>query len=179
MSPGDGGSAKSRSVPQRAGVGLYVALLSVQLAGVVMLLMNMIPLYRLMVLDFANYRPDSRPWWAGAGMWLIQTAYWLRVRLHPVLPLMRSVVLGHIVAFVARLGFVSVTAGFTVMFLNRFESLRDMNYPPLRALVVLLIFFSLFCSTLELELLAKAFQESRPAGQPSPTGVKPGGSHSS
>ena len=46
------------------------------------------------------------------------------------------------------------------MFLNRFEALRDMNYPPLRALVVLLIFFSLFCWTLELERLAKALQES-------------------
>ena len=150
--------------PKGRELRLYWALLSVQLAGVVILLVNMVPLYRLMVLDFTNYRPDSRPWWAAAGMLLIQTAYWLHVRLHPPLPQTRSVLLGHIVAFVARLGFVAVTSAFSVMFLNRFEALRDLNYPPLRALVVLMIFFSLFCWTLELERLAKALQESNHEG---------------
>ena len=38
-----------------------------------------------------------------------------------------------------------------------FVALRDMNYPPLRALAVL----SLFCWTLELERLAKALQEDK------------------
>lgn len=150
---------RSRVGPKRRGRWLYFALLSAQIAGVAILLMNMIPLYRLMVLDFSNYRPDLRPWWAIAGMVLIQTGYWFRVRLHPPLPRIRSIVVGHIVAFVARMGFVTVTAGFTVMFLNRFEGLRGMNYSPLRALVVVMIFFSLFCWTLELEQLAKAIQE--------------------
>lgn len=152
---------KSRFGPAWRGVRLYFSLLSVQTAGVAILLVNMVPLYRLMALDFSNYKPDLSPWWAIAGMLLIQTAYWLRVRLHPPLPRTGSIVLGHIVLFVARISFVTVTAGFTVMFLNRFEALKNMNYPPLRALVVLMIFFSLFCWTLELERLAKALQESK------------------
>ena len=81
---------------------MYFSLLSVQFAGVAILLVNMIPLYRLMVLDFSNYRPDLRPAWAIAGMLLIQVAYWLRVRLNPPLPQTGTIVLGHIVAFVAR-----------------------------------------------------------------------------
>ena len=154
----------SRSGPRWPGSRLYWVLLSAQLVGVVILLMNMIPLYRVMVLDFSRYTPDAKPWWAVAGMLFTQTAYWLRVRLHPPLPRTRSVVLGHIVAFVARIGFVSATAAFTVMFLNRFEALRDMSYPPLRALGVLMICFTLFCATLELEHLAKALQEDDQAG---------------
>ena len=160
MSPEETAIEKSHSGPQWRGLGLYVVLLSLQTAGVAILLANMLPLYRLMAMDFANYKPDLRPTWAIAGMLSIQIAYWLRVRLNPPLPQGRNIVLGHIVAFVARLSFVAVTAGFTVMFLNRRDALRDINYSQLRALVVLMIFFSLFCWNLELERLAKALQES-------------------
>lgn len=159
MSAKDSKTVKARGGPKLRGVGLYLCLLAVQSAGVALLLANLIPLYRLMALDFAKYRPDVRTWWAIAGMLLIQIAYWLRVRLDPPLPRKGSMVLGHIVLFAARMLFVSVTASFTVMFLNRFEALRNMNYPPLRALVVLVMFFSIFCWTLELERLGKALQE--------------------
>lgn len=151
---------KRRCGPKWRGLRLYFSLLSVQTAGVAILLANMIPLYRLMALDFSKYKPDLRPWWAITGMLLIQVAYWLRMRLQPPLPRTRNIVLSHIVSFVARISFVSVTATFTVMFLNRFEDLKNINYPPLRALVVLMMFFSLFCWTLELERLAKALQGS-------------------
>ena len=159
MSPENRETEKSGFRPKWRGLRLYWALLSAQLVGAAILLVNLIPLYRLMALDFPNYRPDQRPWWAIAGMLLIQTAYWLRVRLDPPLPQTGSVVLGHIVAFVAKISFVAATAAFTVMFLNRSVALRAMHYSPLRALVVLAIFFSLFCWTLELERLAKGLQE--------------------
>ena len=156
----DAATEKSQAGPKWRGMTLYWILLSAQGAGASILLMNMIPLYRLMALDFPSYRPDVRPSWAIVGILLLQTAYWLRVRLQPPLPRTRSIVLGHVVAFVARIGFVAATAAFTAMFLNRFEALRDMNYPPFRALGVLMIFFALFCWTLELERLARALQAS-------------------
>lgn len=159
MSLGNAATEKSHFRLRPRGVGLCFSLLAVQTAGVAILLANCIPLYRLMALDFANYRPDLRPWWAIAGMVVIQVAYWLRVRLDPPLPRRGNIVLGPIVLFAARMIFVSVTAGFTVMFLNRFDALRNMNYSPLRALVVLMMFFSIFCWTLELERLGKALQE--------------------
>lgn len=142
--------------------GLYFPLLAAQTAGLAILLVNLIPLYRLMVLDFGNYKPDQMPWWwVIGGTLLIQVAYWLRVQLQPRLPRRGNLVFAHILLFAARMIFVSVTAGFTVMFLNRFEQLRDMNYPPLRAAAVLMVFFSIFCWTLEIERLAKALQERK------------------
>ena len=146
---------------RRRRLQLYFALLTLQTVGVAILLVNMIPLYRMMVLDFANYKPDLRPWWAFAGVLLIQVAYWLRVRLQPSLPGIEGTVLGHLILFAARMSFVTVTAGFTVMFLNRIEDLRRIDYPPVRALIVLAISFSLFCWTLELERLGKALQRDK------------------
>ena len=161
MNAKDSTSENDLCGPKPRGLGLYFLLLSVQTVGVVILLANLIPLYRLMALDFANYRPDPRFWWAIAGLLLIQAAYWLRVRLQPPLPRTGNTVAGHIVSFIAKISFVSVTAAFTQMFLNRYEALISMNYPPLRALVVLMLFFSIFCWTLELERLAKALQGSK------------------
>lgn len=143
------------------GLGLYFSLLSAQTVGTAVLLSNMIPLYRLMAMDFANYIPDARPWWAIAGILLIQGAYWLRMHLQLPLPRTRNTLLGHILAFATKLTFVAVTASFSVMFINRFQALKEMNYPPLRALGVLIMFFSLFCWTLDLERLAKVLQEEK------------------
>lgn len=142
--------------PKPRGPRLYLFLLSVQTAGVAMLLANLIPLWRLMALDFANYKPDPRSWWAFTGMLLIQVAYWVSVRVRPATPRIGSLLAGHMVSFVSRLSFVAVTAAFADMFLKRYESLKELNYPPLRALLVLVMFFSIFCWTLELERLSKA-----------------------
>jgi hypothetical protein len=161
MSSEDTLTEKDCCGPKWRGVGSYFFLLSVQTVGVALLLANLIPLYRLMATDFANYAPDPRTWWAFTGMAMVQIAYWLRVRLQPAMPRAAIMLLGHIVSFVGRISFVAVTAAFTDMFLKRFESLSAMDYPPLRALAVLIMFFTIFCWTLELERLAKALQGSK------------------
>lgn len=161
MSGEDTTVEKARGGLKGRGVGLFFSLLAVQTAGVALLLANIIPLYRLLALDFANYKPDPRTWWAFTGMLLVQVAYWLRVRLQPPLPRAGSTLLGHVLQFVARLSFVAVTAAFADMFLKRFDAMKDMDYPPLRALGVLFIFFSIFCWTLDLERLAKALRGTK------------------
>lgn len=147
--------------PRRQSAWLYFLLLAVQTAGAVLLLSNWIPLYQTMAQDFAKYTPDPTPWWAVAGVVLIQAAYWPQLRLQPPVPRRGGVVLGHIILFVARVSFVSVTASFAMMFFNRFESLRDMQYSPIRALLVLVMFFTVFCWTFELERLAAALRKGR------------------
>lgn len=143
------------------GLGLYWLLLSVETGGTAVLFSNLLPLYRVMAFDFGNYRPDPAAWWAIIGIVLTQVPYWLGRRLQPRLPRLKSTILSHILAFVAKLSFVAVTASFSVMFLNRAEALKQMNYPPLRVLVVLVMFFALFCWTLELERLSKALQRDK------------------
>lgn len=126
----------------------------------ILLVANTVPLYRMMAADFAHYKPDPRPWWAVAGMLVVQIAYWIGVRSRLPLPPMRNIVLGHLVSFAARMTFVVMTASFTMIFMNKYEALMEMDYPPLRALLVFGIFFSVFCWMLELERLAKALQGS-------------------
>lgn len=165
MNGQDTGDEKAFGDPTWRGVGLYAVLLALQTAGVVLVLVNIVPLYRLMALDFANYKPNVWPWGEITGTLVIHAAYWSRVWLQPPLPRSRNVVLGHLVQFSARLLFVSVTAAFTVMFMNRLPQLRALDYSPLRALLVLVMFFGVFCWTLELERLAAVLQKPGSPGK--------------
>ena len=69
----------------------------------------------------------------------------------------RQLVLGHAIQFLGRLSFVFIRGMFSVVFFTRFESLEFSIWKVLFLLVVL---FSLFCYTLDLDRLAKAFSEA-------------------
>jgi uncharacterized membrane-anchored protein len=146
----------ARAMEAPRGPGLYLLLLAVQTAGVVMVLMNGVPIYRQMAGDFSKHQ--SQPgvlWWAVMAAALIQVAYWLRIRLQPPLPRGVHVVISHLVSFVARLSFVLASSSFAVMFLVRFEQL---SLSPRRIALVLALLFSMFCYTLELDRLARSLQ---------------------
>ncbi len=139
---------------QRNPPWIYPLLLAAQTAGAVIVLANGIPIYRSIVGDTS--RPDPQPgilWWAVAAVVLIQIAYWLRVRLKPAMPPGGFPIFGHIAQFAARLSFIFASSTFSVVFLARFEQL---SLPPHRVAMVLLLLFSMFCWTLELERLARA-----------------------
>lgn len=138
--------------------GLYLLLLALQTAGAAVLFVNGVPIYRQMARDFTNHRP--RPeilWWAIAAAVLIQTAYWMRRRLRLSPPRANHVLVSHLASFVARLTFILASSTFSLVFFVRFDQLA---LPPHRSLVLLVLLFSLYCYTLELEGLAKAFQSS-------------------
>lgn len=135
---------------------MYPFLLAVQTAGAAMVLVNGVPVYRQITTDFAHHQP--RPgilWWAVAAVALMQVGYWLRVRLQPPMPASSHVLIAHLAAFVARLSFILASSTFTIVFFVRFEQL---SLPPRRILMMLVILFSMFCWTSELERLAKALQ---------------------
>jgi len=133
---------------------LYFFLLAVETAGAAIILANGVPIYRQLASDFANHRPEPGIlWWGVVAVVLIQTSYWIRMRLQPRMPRNAHVVLGHLASFVARLSFIFASSSFTVLFLIRFEQL---SLSPHRILMVLALLFSLFCYTLELERLARS-----------------------
>lgn len=135
---------------------VYWVLLALQTVGAVIVLGNGVPFYRQLTIDFANHQPHPGIiWWAVAAGVLMQIAYWLRVWLQPPLPTSGYVVLGHLTAFVARLSFILASSTFSVVFFLRFEQL---SLPPHRVVLMLVVLFSLFCWSLELERLAKALQ---------------------
>ncbi|TAL03385.1 MAG: hypothetical protein EPO07_06290 [Verrucomicrobia bacterium] len=136
------------------GLRLYFALVAVQTTGAVIALTHGVPIYRQITRNADGIEPHPEIlWWAVAAVVLIQTAYWLRVRLHLPLPQRGYKVLGTFAYFVARLNFTFASSTFALVFLSRFDQL---HFSAMRIFVVMAMLFSLFCYTLELERLARA-----------------------
>ncbi len=146
----------ARETEKKQGAGTYFFLFGLQTVGMAMVFFKGVPIYRQLARDFAGHQPQpSILWWAAAAVGLIQAAYWARMRLQVSPSLVRQVLAGHLVSFAARLTFILASSTFGVMFLVRFDQL---SLSPQRILMLLLLLFSVFCYTLELERLAKAFQ---------------------
>jgi hypothetical protein len=145
-----------------SGPRLYLWLLALQTAGAALVLEKGVPIYRQMMAGPDQLPPHVGPlWWAIAAVALIQTGYWVRIWLQPPLPRGGHVVIGHVAGFVARVSFIFASSMFTVVFLLRFDQLP---LPPHRVVMILLLLFSLYCWTLELERLARALHghETKP-----------------
>ena len=139
----------------------YLGLVALQTVGAVIVLVNGVPIYRQIHRDVSHHEPNpSILWWALAAVVLIQGAYWIRIRLQPLMPRNGHVVLGHLAGFIARLSFVFTSSTFAVVFLARFDQL-SLTWP--RILLVIALLFSMFCYTLELERLGHALNGSNPA----------------
>jgi len=136
--------------------GLYAALLLVQTAGVVLILWQGVPLYRLIMKNPGpEYAGLGTFVWAIVAVVAIQVAYWLRLRLAPTIALRPNIVLSHIILFLARISFVFGTALFsTIVFLR----LPDISVSGPRIVLLVFVMFSLFCYTLELEQLGYSFR---------------------
>jgi hypothetical protein len=136
------------------GPRLYLILLAIQTVGAAIVLDNGIPIYRQMMAGPDQVQPHAGPlWWAIAAVALMQTGYWVREWLQPPLPGGGHVVIGHLAGFVARVSFIFASTMFTVVFFLRFDQLP---LPPYRIVMILLLLFSLYCWSLELERLARA-----------------------
>ena len=144
------------------GPRLYLGLLALQTIGAGIVLANGIPIYRQMMAGPDQLIPQAGPlWWAIVAVALMQTGYWVRAWLRPLLPGGGHVLIAHLAGFVARLSFIYASTMFTVVFFLRFQQLP---LPPYRIVMILLLLFSMYCWSLELERLAKALHgnETRP-----------------
>ena len=144
---------------QQTSLWIYPLLLAMQTTGAVIVLLKGVPIYRQIAGDFASFHPQPKIlWWALAAIALIQTSYWMRVRLQPPLLPSGHPVIGHLAAFVARISFILASSTFAAIFFVRFEQL---SLPPHRIALVILLLFSMFCWTLELERLAKSLHGTK------------------
>ena len=134
---------------------LYPLLLAAQTAGAAIVIWNGAPIYRQIVTDASRHQPQKATLlWAVAAVVMLQSGYWLRLRFHPTLPRWENVVFSHIVLFLGRLSFILAAATFSVVFFLRPEGL---HLPFSRVVLLLSVLFSMFCYSLELEWLGKAF----------------------
>jgi hypothetical protein len=123
---------------------------------------NAVPHYREILADPSSLdpRPETLVWSLSA-IALIQVGYWIRYRVRPLLPQFANDPLGHILLFLDRMGFVLATSIFGFAFITKNPGFQ---MPAFRYVVLFVGLFSLFCYTLELERLGRAFmgQEKKP-----------------
>lgn len=146
--------------PVAGGAWLYVLLLAIQALGAAIILWKGVPIYRQMVADPSAHEPlmSTLVWSVGAVV-LIQSSYWPALRLGAI-PVQRSnALLGHIVLFLARLSLILGTATFSVIFLAQPQGLK---IPLSRLPALLVVLFSLFCFSQELDRLGRAFLSPKP-----------------
>lgn len=149
-------SATRPSKPPGSRSGVYGLLFAIQTVGALIVLANGVPFYQRLESDFANHQPHSGIiWWAVASCLLIQGGYWLRVWLRPPFPSFRNIVLGHVISFIAQLSFILASSTFAAVFFVYFDK---MSLPFHRICMMILLLFSLFCWSQELERLAKILQ---------------------
>ncbi len=146
------------------GVALYFFLFTMETAGAVLYFVNIIPINREVMRDITMQGTNVDVlWYELAVIALIQGGYWLRVKLDPPMPKFQNIVLFHIISFIGRLNFVTVTAVFSFYVVSNFDRIT-VSFG--RSLLVWLALFSMFCWTLELERLAKVFHRPEAATKP-------------
>ncbi|MBR3191894.1 hypothetical protein [Bosea sp. (in: a-proteobacteria)] len=149
----------------------YTLLLLVQTICALVILFHIHSTFRILVERIGQQQtlPAAILAQVVAAALLGQCCYWLRLYRLPIPKGFRSLVLGHALAFAARLGAIVGGALASIYFLRHLPELTklaDGFTLVWRSGALLAIVFALYCYTLELERLAAAWQ-AEPEAQPS------------
>jgi hypothetical protein len=134
---------------------LYPLLFGVQTIGLAIFIWNAVPHYRAILTDPGSHHAES--WtlvWSLTACLLMQTGYWIQYRVRPQLPQFSIALLGHIVQFASRMGFVLATSIFGFVFITHKP---EFHMPAFRYVVTIVALFSVYCYTQELTRFGKAF----------------------
>lgn len=144
---------------ERPGAGSYWSLLALQAASAGAIIYNGVPIYRRLLARVPERAADDTAVLiavvaSGVGL----AAHWTRRRFCPAPTLPRREFTGHLVLFSSRLAFVFATALFSTVF---FARSADLDASALRIGVLLLVLYSMFSFSTEIESLGRALQEGR------------------
>jgi hypothetical protein len=155
---------------ERPKTAAYFVLLALQIFGAVTFIWRELPEFQ-QVLQFPGIQPpeDDRSDLIMVGIFCgMQIPFWVRLLYIPV-PLQRpNLLLGHIFLFLGRLTFIFGSTLFSVVVfrhLPKMGSEIDLFLAVRRGIIFVACLFALFCSSLEVERLAHAF-EARPGAGP-------------
>ena len=133
----------------------YFALFGLQTAGAVVLYGTGLSLYRQVLAEPASH--VAHPWTlvlSLSSIALMQIAYWVSHHVRPPVPQFSNALFGHIILFLARIGFVLPTSIFGFVFVAQRP---EFEIPVFQCVILLLGLFSLYCYMRELERLGQAF----------------------
>lgn len=134
---------------------LYPLLFGVQTLGAAIVLWNAVPHYREILTDPSAHHAES--WtlvWSLSASLLMQIGYWIQYRVRPQLPQFSIALIGHVLQFASRMGFVLATSIFGFVFITHKP---EFHMPAFRYAVTVVALFSVYCYTQELTRFGKAF----------------------
>ncbi len=145
---------------------LYVVLIAVQVAGALVFIWQQLPEFEQVVVNPGKQLPHdiTSDLTAAGTFWLMQIAFWYRMRCVPIPVPRQNVVLGHLFMFLGRLSFIFGSAMFSVTVFRHLPELApeaDYARTVWRGVIFMACLFALFCTSLELERLGQAFDSHR------------------
>lgn len=147
----------------RSKVRTYALLLLMQTLAIVIILLSMIPIYDALIAAVGSQlrKLPQSPLLLMSSLLLFHCAYWFRLLRVPIVVTRHSLLLSHIVLFAGRLSFIFGTSFFALVVFRHLPALMEMPNPTLfamRLLATLVILFSLYCYSSELERLGLALR---------------------
>jgi hypothetical protein len=146
------------------GAAGYISLLAVQTIGALVFVWKELPAFNQLLhnpgeqLPFLPYDDLTT-----AGVLLVmQVAYWYRLRHVPIPFQGPNLILSHVFLFLGRLTFIFGGALFSVVFFRHVPALDndiDVMLAMVRAVLLTVSLFALFCLTLEVERLGHALED--------------------
>jgi hypothetical protein len=156
-----------RSEARPAPTLTYAALLIAQTVAATYLFLTIFPLFQEMVWHLGE--AQDIPIWKQAGVVagavFLQGCYWTRYCRVTVRAPFHSVFLAHLLLFASRASFFFSGALFTTIFVRHvpeLDALPPVEQAGVKIICLMTILFALFCYSLELERLGKAFEEPAP-----------------
>jgi hypothetical protein len=147
---------------------VYFLLLTVQLTGMLFVVLNGLPEFRHLVAHPGEQLPYT-PYHNPATIVIVvamQAAYWYRLRCIPIPSRGSNTILSHLLLFLGRLTFIFGGSLFAVVFFRHLPEIdqgADTWLMLRRGLQLAASLFALFCATLELEGLGRALRSSQQA----------------
>jgi hypothetical protein len=151
---------------QRAKTSIYLLLLAIQIGGAISFVWQELPEFTQILVHPGEQLPkDPSSDLLMIGVFsTMQTAFWCRLLYVPI-PFRRSnVFLNHLLLFLGRLSFIFGSALFSVVVFRHLpEMSRDTDTLLMvqRGTIFMGCLFALFCTSLEVERLARAFDNPR------------------
>jgi hypothetical protein len=141
----------------------YALLLVMQTLAAAIILTTMVPIYGAISVGLGHQiakLPES-PVLLISALLLFHCTYWFRLLRVPISVVLHSLALSHLVLFAGRLSFIFGTSFFALVIYRFLPALHDIPDPgrfTLRFCAGLLILFSLYCYSTELERLGVALR---------------------
>ena len=132
----------------------YWLLFCLETIGASIVVIKGFPLYKILVFDFDKFTPDGTyAAWGALAVSLMQSTHWYMNANLKIPASFKSLFFSRMISFLGRLYFIIPGSLFSMIFLKRFDEM-DLSLPKMAIMV--LVLFSMFCYTRDVEELAKS-----------------------